>query len=194
VTDILLDPNDTGEIQRPAHLGDDPTRNLAQYVTSETAILSYASLNGLRRPDATGEIPVVTDLKPSSPPGQPPRPAPSGPVPHPPPPPQYADSGLVQPLFPPARVIDAAPTEVVSLLGALGAEPGRPIEPVEPKGYVGRHRDPLNVHAVAGAGQWRLLPKPSRMAWARVSRPVRGFAQLIVIIVVASALLWWWAS
>jgi hypothetical protein len=66
VTDILLDPNDTGEIQRPAHLGDDPTRNLAEYVTGETAILSYASFTRLRRPDATGEIPTILGFDPDT--------------------------------------------------------------------------------------------------------------------------------
>lgn len=87
MTDTALDPNDTGEIKRLASLGDDPTRNLAKFVMSApTEVLAYADLvNAARRPDATGELPVITVAPgPDSflPPGQPkPPPLPSPPKP-----------------------------------------------------------------------------------------------------------------
>jgi len=51
----MLDPNDTGDIPRIDDLGDEPTRNLAEY---RTEILG--SLGHLR--DATGEQPTVDRL------------------------------------------------------------------------------------------------------------------------------------
>jgi hypothetical protein len=129
MTDTLLDPNDTGEIKRPSDLGDDPTRNLAKFVMSApTEVLAYADLvNAARRPDATGELPVITVVPgPDSflPPGQP---KPPRPLPAPP------KSGLI------VEWEFAPETETLSLLGSLGPILPQPLL-VKPVAYVGRHR------------------------------------------------------
>lgn len=78
MTDLMLDPNDTGEI--PIQAPGEATINLAD---QRTAILD--ANHNLRSADPTAEIPVITDAKPID--MQ-----------------RHLDAGFAQPIAPPERV------------------------------------------------------------------------------------------
>jgi hypothetical protein len=158
VTD-LLSPEDTGEITR-IDTGDD-TQNLAGHT-------AFLDLPSYRRPDATGEIPVVDAWGPDAPP-PPPLPQPS---PNPPPKPA-ADLAAAQPLFPLERVVDYT-------------TPSGPSTPPP----VPRPLPPLRPAVPRKPALTRLAYKPKHRA-PRVPSPLRGLAKFTAVVVLAATVLWW---
>lgn len=133
MTDLLLDPNDTGEIPMTA-----PGETLTRIYVGEATenLMPYADGLGpaLRRSaaDITGEL-VLIDV-------------PLG----------FGFDGPQAPPHPLPPIPDE--TARMSLLDSLGAGPGDE----QPDGYEGRHRDPQGRHAVWGETSYEVLPAPVR--------------------------------
>jgi hypothetical protein len=150
MTDIqTLSPEDTGEIKRVG----EQTINLAPV---------YLELPSARRPDVSGELPVIA-WAPSDPPPPLPLPSPNGP-PKP-----------------------AAETERLTILGSLDyTTPSGPSTPPP----VPRPLPPLRPAVPRKPALTRLAYKPKHRA-PRVPSPLRGLAKFTVAVVAVTAALWW---
>jgi hypothetical protein len=166
MNDLLLDPNDTGEIPTAA-----PGETLTRIYVGEATenLMPYADGLGpaLRRSaaDITGEL-VLIDV-------------PLG----------FGFDGPQAPPPPLPPIPDE--TARMSLLDSLGAGPGDE----QPDGYEGRHRDPYDRTAVEGEGRWGRLvearrPLGRRIAVAAVVAAVVGASVCVGLVVAAAAVIW----
>ena len=179
MTDVLLDPNDSGEVTRIDSLGAEPTEDLRHHMNRrDTTGELTQNLGQYARPDApfgylrkTFDIDDTVIYMPETI-------GLAGPQSPPPPLPK-----------PPSKSYDPE-TAVISLLGAVAGMDGE----LRPAVYVGRHRHPDDLDLDEGGRYWE-MQRPAyerRLSpwWALAGLVVAGLAIWAGLILAGAAVIW----